>query len=353
MENKTIGFIGGKFLPLHLGHVYAIIEAANRVDKLYVITTSSEKRDRELCARDGIKYIPANVRLSWLGEELADLENIKIINLEDDKGNEDYDWEDGARRIKEIIKEPISYIFSSEPSYGERFSTLYPEAKHIIIDNKRETRCISGTELRRDLYANWEMLPNCVRKYFTKRVAIVGTESCGKTTLAKQLAKFFNTNYVEEVGREYCERYSDRLTPEMFNLIAMEHFLSQDKKVETSNRVLFVDSEAVVTQYYLDMYFKGKKFPLIEEIVKLQNYDLVLYLEPDVRWVDDGWRFEGAEEIRRRNNEKLKRMFLERNIKFVTITGNYAQRFSRARNLVSSLFEKNNKPELKALEVRV
>jgi HTH-type transcriptional repressor of NAD biosynthesis genes len=339
---KTIGFLGGKFLPFHLGHLYAIIEAANQVDKLYVITTSSEKRDMELCAKDGVKYIPSEVRLSWIGAALSDLENIKIINLEDDKGNEDYDWEDGARRIKEIIKEPIDVIFSSENSYKEIFERLYPGARHQVIDNERKTVPISATQLRRNLYDHWDKLPNSVRKYFVKKIAIVGTESCGKSTLAKQLAKFYNTNYVQEVGREYCQKYSDKLTLEMFNLIAMEHFLLQDKKAETSNKLLFVDSDAVITQYYLDMYFNGKKSSLIEEIVKLQNYDLVLYLEPDVKWVADGLRFAGEDEVRKANNLKLKEMYKQRNIPFIEISGNYSERFSKARKSIDALFVRNN-----------
>ena len=38
-----------------------------------------------------------------------------------------------------------------------------------------------------------------------KRVAIVGAESTGKTTLAQQLAEHFGTVWVPEYGREYTE----------------------------------------------------------------------------------------------------------------------------------------------------
>ena len=84
-DKKTVGFIGGKFLPLHLGHIYVILEASNRVDELYVILSSSKNRDREICERDNIKYMPSDVRMSWLGEALNDLGNIKIIHIEDDQ----------------------------------------------------------------------------------------------------------------------------------------------------------------------------------------------------------------------------------------------------------------------------
>ena len=337
---KTTGFIGGKFLPLHLGHVYAIMSASTQVDELYVICSTSEVRDREICKRDGIKYIPAEQRLSWLGESLSDLENIKILHLKDFYGITDYNWEKGRDDVRKMIDKPIDYIFSSEYSYKEIFELLYPEAKHVIIDARRTNVPISGTELRRDLYGNWDKLPNCVRPFFTKRVAIVGTESCGKSTLAKKLAKMYNTEYVKEVGREYSQNHSDKLTPQIFDNIAMEHFLLQDEKAKQSNKVLFVDSDAVITQYYLDMYFPGKKSPVIEEIAKLQQYDLVLFLEPDVKWVDDGLRVSGEDNLRKQNNERLKQMYRDRGIDFVCISGDYNQRFVKAKNLVDKLFIK-------------
>lgn len=341
MKNKQIvGFIGGKFLPFHQGHIYAIIAASNQVDELYVVLSSSKNRDKELCEKDGIKYIPAEVRLSWLGESLNNINNAKIIHIEDESWDSDYDWEEGVKMIKKAIGKPIDYVFSSENNYNEYFKKYYPDSKHIVVDDKRKTVTISATEMRKNLYDNWNKLPNCVRSYFTKKVAIVGTESCGKTMLTQKLAKFYNTSYVEEVGRNYCKKYSNQLRPEMFNLIAMEHFLLQIKKSEESNKVLFIDSEAIITQYYLEMYFKGGKSELIEQIIKLQAYDLIIYLEPDVKWVKDGLRFAGEEQERIKNNKKLKNMFKERGINFISINGNYDERFNKARILLDKLFEK-------------
>jgi HTH-type transcriptional regulator, transcriptional repressor of NAD biosynthesis genes len=338
MENETIGFIGGKFLPFHLGHVYAIISASNQVDKLYVVVSSSRNRDREICERDGIKYISSETRLSWIGESLNNLDNIEIIHVEDDQWDDNYDWEQGANIIKKAIGKPIDVVFSSEDTYNEYFKKYYPDSKHVVIDDKRNTVTISATEMRRNLYDNWDKLPNCVRSYFTKRVAIVGTESCGKSTLSKKLAKFYNTEYVHEVGRDYCEKYSNQLTFEMFDRLAMEHFLLQVEKSEESNKVLFIDSEAVITQYYLDMYLNVKKSPLVEEIIKLQDYDLIIYLEPDIKWVKDGFRFAGDKDVRKENNEKLKKMFKDRKIPFVCVNGDYTERFAKSKKLVDDLF---------------
>ncbi|MBT6690545.1 multifunctional transcriptional regulator/nicotinamide-nucleotide adenylyltransferase/ribosylnicotinamide kinase NadR [archaeon] len=339
VSRKTVGFIGGKFLPFHQGHVYVIMAASNYVDELYVVVSSSKNRDRELCEKDGMKYIPAEVRLSWIGESLNDLDNIKIIHIEDDHWDNDYDWEEGANMIKEKIGKPIDYVFSSETEYDELFKKYYPDSKHVVVDDKRKTVTISATELRKDLYGNWDKLPNCVKPYFTKSVAIVGTESCGKTTLCKKLAKFYNTEYVHEIGRDYCERHSNLLTVDMFDKIAMEHFILQDKKARSSDKVLFVDSDAVITQYYLDMYFSGNKSRLIEEVAALQNYDLVVFLEPDVKWVSDGLRFAGADEQRLKNNKLLKDMYEGIGVDFVSVAGNYNERFMKVKDLVDGVLK--------------
>ena len=40
---------------------------------------------------------------------------------------------------------------------------------------------------------------------------------------------------------------------------------------EDSNKILFVDTEAITTQYYLDMYLH-KSSALIDSIAKIQKY---------------------------------------------------------------------------------
>lgn len=339
-EGKTVGFLGGKFLPFHLGHMYLIVAASTIADELYVVLTSSKNRDRQLCERDGIKYIPDDVRFSWIGEAVNNLENVKLVQIEDDEFDENYDWDSGAERIKQSIGKPIDFVFSSEPGYDAHFKRNYPDAKHIVIDAARGAVNISGTKLRKDIYAHWDMLPPYVRKYFAKKVVLIGTESCGKSTLAKKLAKFYNTDFVEEVGRKYCDRYSNHLTAEMFDRIGMDHFLEVERKSEGCNKVLFVDTEATVTQFYLNKYFNGQKSKLLEEIIKIQRYDLAIFLEPDVRWVDDGLRSDGCHQTRINNNEEMKQMFTDRGIDFVCINGNYNERFNKARGLVDCLFQK-------------
>ena len=335
----TVGFIGGRFLPFHRGHIFAIIEASNHVENLYVVLSSSEKKDSEVCLADGLKPMPAEVRLSWIGEAISKLENIHILHIRDDTWGESDHWDAGTRAVKDAIGRTITHVFSSEHVYDELFDKYYPEAEHVVIDARRTTvTARSAGEIRRNLYDYWSLLPHTVQSFFVKRIAFVGTESTGKTTLAEKLGKFYNTAYVHEVGRDYTLRYSDQLTVKHFDELAMEHFLLTEKKALSCNRVLLVDSEAVVTQYYLEMYF-GERSALIDEIIARQEFDLWLYLEPDLEWIDDGVRFAGDPEVREKNNKYLKEMLAGYGIEFVSISGDYNNRFIEAKEAIDGLFE--------------
>jgi len=182
-------------------------------------------------------------------------------------------------------------------------------------------------------------MPSHVRSYFVKKVVIIGTESCGKSTLTKLLANKFNTKYIPEVGREYCERYDNQLTIDMFDDIAMEHYLLQKKTLNECNDVLFVDSDAIITKYYLDKYFNTDS-QLVLEIIKKQDFDSCIYLEPDIPWEDDGLRFLGEPEVRNQCNIQLKSMYNKRGIQYTTISGsNYINRFNEAVKLVNQLLK--------------
>ncbi|MGI8385295.1 multifunctional transcriptional regulator/nicotinamide-nucleotide adenylyltransferase/ribosylnicotinamide kinase NadR [Robertmurraya sp. P23] len=337
----TTGFIGGKFLPLHLGHVYAIVHASSMVDELYVVLSHSEKRDLELCEGTEMSYIPVRIRLRWLSQLKKDMPHVKVISIEDDQGNEDYDWVQGAERIKEEIGKPIDFVFSSELEYSEIFEKLYPTSKHILIDPSRRQVGISATKIREEgVFHHWAFLPDFVKPYFVKKVVIVGTESCGKSTLTKNLAQIYNTSYVEEYGRTVCEELGGCegiIIEEDYLKIAYGHKMKEIEAIEKANKLVFIDTEAIVTQFYSHLYNDVYQ-PVLDEIAKLQNYDLWLFLEPDVSWVDDGLRVHGDDTARNENNHHLKRLLEQHQINYKTLHGSYENRLKNALVFIEELF---------------
>jgi len=346
----TVGMIGGKFNPIHNGHVYAIVKSACMVDELYVVLSHSKKRDKKLCQKSELKYIPSEIRLRWLSQIAKDMENVKIIAIEDDyDSDENYNWEEGANNIKKLINKNIDFVFSSENNYMPIFNKLYPSSKHIVIDSDRKKYPISSTKIREEgIYNNWEYIPDVVKAYFVKKVVVAGTESCGKSTLVKYLAKIYNTKYVSEFGRDVYNDFGGLdggFTSDLYEHIVFGQKAKEFKLSQKANKILFIDTEATITNYYSKLYNQHNN-KLIMEIAKFQEYDLVLYLEPDVKWVNDGTRQHGCENTRNNNNKELKKMLETVGIKYEAITGSYAERLEKSIKLVDDLF-KNKKNTIK------
>ena len=77
-----------------------------------------------------------------------------------------------------------------------------------------------------------------MRPSFTKRVAILGPESVGKTTLAARLATAYQTVWVPEYGREYCEtRPAMDLTLEDLECIGRGQLQLEDEQARHANRL--------------------------------------------------------------------------------------------------------------------
>jgi HTH-type transcriptional regulator, transcriptional repressor of NAD biosynthesis genes len=336
-----VGFIGGKFLPLHMGHVYAITKAACMVEELHIILSYSEKRDRALCEGSKIPYIPFNIRLRWLSQLTKDMENVTVHGIEDHAASDQlYDWEEGAKLINEAIGKPIDTVFSSEPSYSPIFQLNYPEAMHVILDESRRQIPISATKIREEgPYVHWEHIPPMVRPYFVKKVVIVGTESCGKSTLTRYLGNIFNTTYVEEYGRTVCDELGGCdgiLLIEDYQRIAYGQKMLENQAIQQANKVVFIDTEAIVTQYYSKLY-NSQQQKILDAIIKTQQYDLWLFMEPDVKWVDDGLRIHGDQIIRENNHQEMIRLLNSYGIEYHVVSGNYADRLDKVIGLVNQL----------------
>ncbi|WP_231688049.1 multifunctional transcriptional regulator/nicotinamide-nucleotide adenylyltransferase/ribosylnicotinamide kinase NadR [Bacillus sp. FJAT-18017] len=341
MTAGKVGMFGGKFYPLHIGHVYAMIKASTMVDELHVIVSYDDSYERNVILKNAmIPHIPHQIRLRWWTELTKELPHVFVHAVEEIQTGQFSDWERGAELINAAVGKEIDTVFSSEPSYGGNFEKLYPAARHVVIDPERQAYSISGTMLRTEgPIKHWQWLPDCVKPYFAKKVVVVGTESCGKSTLVRNLAALYNTAFVEEYGRTFYEKVGgcEGITlDEDFSQIAFGHKCREEEKLQQANKVLFVDTEAIVTQYF-SIAYQGKRQAILDEIARTQTYDLWLLLEPDVEWVDDGTRSFGEQEVRERNHMILKGLLDEHAISYQTISGNYQERLEKAVRLVGEL----------------
>ncbi|MCP1159510.1 multifunctional transcriptional regulator/nicotinamide-nucleotide adenylyltransferase/ribosylnicotinamide kinase NadR [Bacillus infantis] len=343
MKKKTIGMYGGKFLPFpHLGHVYSMTAAAATADELHVIISHDSDYERKLFEGGCAEHVSFTLRLRWWKQLTRELPHVHVHEIYDEQTGSFSDWENGAKKIRAKIGSPIDFVFSSEPDYGPIFSRLYPEAEHILIDPERKRYPVSGTMFRKDgVLKHWDMVPKCVRPHFVKKVVIAGTESCGKSTLTANMAQIYNTSFVKEYGRTFYEELGgcEGITvPEDYPHIAYAHKLEEWKQLKLADKILFVDTEAITTQFFSHAYL-NKRQPVLDEMARLQEYDLWLLLEPDVDWVDDGTRSFGHQDLRWKNHLLLKSLLDEHHVCYKIINGSYRERLEKSIKFTDELLE--------------
>lgn len=342
---KTVGFYGGKFYPVsHSGHIYSMIQASTIVDELHVFITYDEDYEINVLSKDSkVPHVDYMKRLRWMRQIAKDLPHVTVHAIYEENVGTFEAWEDGANNIKKVIGKPIDYVFSSESSYSDYFSKLYPEAQHVIIDEPRGTYNISGTKIREEgVFKNWDLIPEIIRRDFVKKVMVVGTESTGKSTLVKNLATLYNTNHVEEHGRTYYDELGDYeiYFEEDYPKIAYRQKYFEEQSLKNANKVVFMDTEAIVTERFL-IQGHGKESELLFQIAEEQKYDLWLFLEPDVEFVQDGGRQYGH--VREESNNLLKRMLKLHNVSYISVSGDYNKRLKTAIEHVDKLIDNNKK----------
>jgi HTH-type transcriptional repressor of NAD biosynthesis genes len=173
----------------------------------------------------------------------------------------------------------------------------------------------------------------------------MGGESTGKSTLTINLANRFNTNYIDEAGRDISERSGTdmMMLSEDFTEILLQHKLNEIKAIEHSNKVIFEDTDALITQFFMGFLEDPgieKNKALSDAIDALNSYDLILFMEPDVEFVQDGDRSEEIRDNREKYSDQIKDLILSHGKRFVTVSGSYEERYEKVIAEVSKLFEK-------------
>ena len=332
-----VGMYGGSFDPLHLGHIHNIIKAAALCDTLYIVISWCQGREST----------SKELRYRWILNSTNHLPNVKIIMVEDTAATkEEYDanncWETGARDIKVKIGEPINAVFCGDDYRGtNRFESLYGPEAEVVYFPRGEVP-VSSTEIRQQPSKYWEYIPQVCKAYYTKKVLVVGGESTGKSTLVQNLALAYNTNFVGEVGRETCQYAGgeELMIAEDLHENLLKQRIYVDEAAKHSNRILFVDTDALTTKFYAD-FLLGAGSHAAEQcgdmalaIHNINQWDLVFFLEPTVAFIQDGTRNEEIAAHREKYSGQIKTLLTENGVDFICLSGDYGERFAAAQKII-------------------
>ncbi len=321
------GFLFGKFLPPHRGHVMLCDFAREYCDELTVLVCAGPED-----AIDGAK------RLAWM-RELCPGARVQLYEKDapQEPANHPEFWGRWLDIVKEVHPEPLDFVFTSEP-YGERLASVLG-CRHVPFDPKRLSVPVSGVDVRRDPYQAWEFLPSPVRAHYVRTVCLFGPESTGKSTLARRLAKHYATIAIPEYGRTYCEEFGTYCTADDLRHIVRGQRAHEHAAKRHANRLLILDTDRLMTALWADMLL-GIRPPDLD--VLEEAADLYLLADIDIPWADDGTRYFPGEAARKRFYGICRQELEKRNLPFVANTGEGDARFKRAIDAVNARF-----PELK------
>ncbi|WJG08686.1 AAA family ATPase [Aliiglaciecola sp. LCG003] len=279
-----VGFTLGKFAPFHKGHEYLIRTALEHVKQLIVVIYPCKE----------LAHISLNHRANWIRALFPQVTVIEAKNGPQVQGYTQQIMDIQNRFLSSLLKDyKFDYFFSSEP-YGEHVSKAL-NCQDFRVDMHREHVPISATQIRQNIIQHKHFLSTEVYVDLFKKVVLLGAPSTGKSTLAAALAKRYETQWVEEYGREYwLEHQVDRrLSPEQLLHIAQMQNQWEDEQLKHANQFLICDTNAFTTWHFA-LHYHGKALPELEALAQQswQRYDLVVLCDDSIPY-DDTWERSG------------------------------------------------------------
>ncbi|MFV5694561.1 DUF4301 family protein [Flavobacterium sp. LB3P122] len=172
------------------------------------------------------------------------------------------------------------------------------------------------------------------------KIALFGPESTGKTTLAKQLAEYYNTEWVPEFARDYLQEKwnKNQLICDVDDMLPIAYGQTQleNKSLLIANKYLFCDTNLMVTKVFSEVYYNYCD-PLLGEAALEHEYDLFFLTDIDFPWEKDDLR--DSPEKRESVFAVFKQSLIDNKKPFITLSGDKNLRLNKAISIIDDLTE--------------
>jgi NadR type nicotinamide-nucleotide adenylyltransferase len=175
-----------------------------------------------------------------------------------------------------------------------------------------------------------------------KKIVIIGPESTGKSTLCKQLAEHYKTDWCPEYAREYLLKHGKKYDFEDLLTIAKGQLAHEDKLTKSAIRnlqsAIFIDTDMYVMKVWCEFVF-GKCHRFILRQISKRKYDLYLLCNTDLPWVKDELREYPDLYTREKLYHIYKDIMVKQPVPWVDISGNNEERLQKAIKAVDLLLK--------------
>ena len=169
-----------------------------------------------------------------------------------------------------------------------------------------------------------------------KKIAILGPESTGKTSLSQALAEHYNARWIPEYAREYVGQLTRPYTYADVEAIAqyqIQEFAAIDK--ENVGGFVFLDTELIITKiWFLHCYGTCPRYLL--EAIEQSDVDLYILCRPDIPWQPDPLR--ENEQLRDYFYEIYKQEIIALQKPFIELSGIDSERKENAVKAITEFF---------------
>lgn len=122
-----------------------------------------------------------------------------------------------------------------------------------------------------------------------KKIAIIGPESTGKSTLTRQLSDYFSEPFVPEFGRLYLEKHGSAYVYDDLLIISKGMQILEQQKAQEVTNFLFCDTDLIMMKVWYEVKY-GKCHPWVIEQLQAKPYDFYFLCRPDLPWEADPLR---------------------------------------------------------------
>ena len=325
------GFLLGKFLPPHAGHVTLIRSARALVDELTVL----------LCSLPD-DPIPGETRLEWMRGMFPDCRIVHQSEAVPQAPADDPEfWDIWSKLVTKAHPEPIDYLFAGE-SYGVELAQhvggmFVPLGGRVLDADRNGIGGLSGEKVRADPWRHWDYLPHPVRNHYALTVCLHGIESVGKSSLAERLADHYGTTFVPEYGRSHCETHGTDCREDDLMLIGQAQQAMIEASRPWANRLLIADTDALMTAAWSQMMIGYTP----DQLISQRKADLYLMLGTDAPFVDDGTRVYKTVDEREKFDRVARATLVLSRTNFVEVRGSWNDRFETAVGAIDALIRQN------------